>query len=69
MQNEDVPLVEFTYLVFTRMPNIVLVLSCKMLEDVLLVEFLYLVFTRMPVRVSVGDSGLSCCTRVTHFEH
>ena len=46
----------FVYLVFTRMPNIVLVLSCNMLEDVPLVEFTYLVFTRMPNIVLV----LSC---------
>ena len=38
---EDVPLVEFMYLVFTRMPG-------KSTEDVPLVEFMYLVFTRMP---------------------
>ena len=50
MQNGDLPLVEFLYLVFTRVPNIALVLSCNVLEDVPLVEFLYLVFTRMPVR-------------------
>ena len=36
----DVPIVEFTYLVFTRMPVRV--------TDVPLVEFTYLVFTRMP---------------------
>ena len=35
-------------------------------EDVPLVEFMYLVFTRM--RVTVGDSGLCCCTCVTYFE-
>ena len=35
---EDVPLVEFMYLVFTRMPG----------ENLPLVEFMYLVFTRMP---------------------
>ena len=37
-------------------------------DDVPLVEFMYLVFTRMPVRVTVGDSGLRCCTCVTSFE-
>ena len=31
-------------------------------------EFMYLVFTHMPVRVTVGDSGLSCSTCVTYFE-
>ena len=35
------PLVEFTYLVFTRMPG-------ESTEDVPLVEFMYFVFTRMP---------------------
>ena len=54
MYLEDVPLVEFMYL-----------------EDVPLVEFMYLEFTCMPsesylhacqVRVTVGDSGLCCCT-------
>ena len=49
---EDVPLAEFMYLV---------------IEDVRLVEFMYLIFTRMQVRVTVGDSGLSCRTRVTYF--
>ena len=37
---EDVPLVEFMYLVFTRMPGET--------EAVPLVEFMYLVFTRIP---------------------
>ena len=27
-------------------------------------EFIYLVLTCMPVRVTVGDSGLCCCTCV-----
>ena len=36
-------------------------------EDVLLVELMHLVFTRMPVRVTVGDSGLCCCTCDTYF--
>ena len=38
---EDSPLVEFTYLVFTRTPG-------ESIEDSPLVEFMYLVFTRMP---------------------
>ena len=38
-QHEDVPLLEFMYLVFTHMPHN---------EDVPLVEFTYLAFTRMP---------------------
>ena len=60
---EDVSLLEFRYLVFTRMPGesyrkrlgsfsvVVLVLhisSADSLEDVSLLEFMYLVFTRMP---------------------
>ena len=45
---EDVPLVEFVYLVFTRMPNTVLVLLCNMFKDVPLVESIHLVFTRVP---------------------
>ena len=36
---EDVPLVEFMYLVLTRMPGV---------GDVPLVEFMYFVFTCMP---------------------
>ena len=38
------------------------------LQDVPLVEFLYLVFTHIQLRVTVGDSGLCCCVRVTSFE-
>ena len=41
---EAVPLVEFMYLVFTRMPGE----SYLRFEDVPLVEFMYLVLTRMP---------------------
>ena len=36
------------YLVFTRMPNTVLVLLCNMFKDVPLVESIHLVFTRLP---------------------
>ena len=43
---EDVPLVEFMYLVFTRMPGE---------NPVPLVEFMYLVFTRMPGKNSVVE--------------
>ena len=52
LEFEDVPLVEFMYLVFTRMPSE----SWNYLEfeDVLLVEFMYLVFTHMPGQVRVG---------------
>ena len=75
---EDVPLVEFMYLVFTRM---------YFFEDVPLVEFMYLVFTRMyffedvplvefmylyllscQVRVTVGDSSLCCCACMTSHD-
>ena len=39
-------------------------------EDVPLVEFMYLVayLHACQVRVTVGDSGLCCCTCVTSFE-
>ena len=45
-----------------------LILTLLVLKDVPLVEFMCLVFTRMPVRVTVGDSGLCCCTCVAYFE-
>ena len=42
------------------------------IQDVPQMEFMSLVFTvfftRMPVTVTVGDSGLCCCTCVTYFE-
>ena len=50
-QFEDVPLVEFVYLVFTRMSGNSYcrqLRSLLCLEDILLVEFMYLVFTYMP---------------------
>ena len=58
----DVPLVEFMYLIFTRMPG-------ENYRRVPLVEFMYLVFTRVP-----GESycrrprSLVVCACVTSFE-
>ena len=43
--SEHVPLVEFTYLVFTCMPGERVTIGDSGLEDVPLVEFMYLVFT------------------------
>ena len=40
-------------------------IRCEDVEDVPLLEFMYLA---CQVRVTVGDSGLCCCTRVTSFE-
>ena len=51
---ENVPLLEFMYLVFTRIPGDVLTLfapgkiGIEVLEDVPLLEFMYPVFTRIP---------------------
>ena len=58
----DVPLVEFMYLVFTRMP---VESNCR--KDVPLVEFMYLVFTCMPGE-SYHRSSL-CRTCVTYSKH
>ena len=57
----DVRLVEFMYLVFTRMPGESYRRRCTSggvtVGDVPLVEFMYLVFTRMP-----GESYRRRCT-------
>ena len=44
-------------------------LKVKHFEDVPLVELCTLYLHACQVRVTVGDSGLCCCTCVTHFEH
>ena len=37
-------------------------------NDVPLVEFMYFYLHACQVRVTAGDSGLCCCTRVTYFD-
>ena len=60
---------EFTYLVFTHMPGesyrdfLVFLMRTDLWWD------LYTLYLHTcQVRVTVGDSGLCCCTCVTYFE-
>ena len=77
---EAVPLVEFMYLVFTRMPGesyrrwlrSLLLYLCyvfQVLRMYLWWSLCTLYLHACQVRVTVGDSGLCCCTCVMYFQH